>query len=254
MTRPLTLALALSLSTTAAAAEGYRITDMEAATGLSLHQQLVVGQNGGTNLTLLSARLRLSERMMFQVGVPWAAYRQPYPLGRTADVGNLLFEGWYLLETGDAARGIGVQVHVNPGSHAYTWTNDPTQLWPGTGADVLYQAKLPGSLGLFYRGLAGVHVTSDYQPFPRTWLRLGAAAGVDYDLTDRYGLTAEGSFTYWDTSPLEVSGLFRAEVLDGLRLRAGLVFPLAVWVGATPAPTKAGLREATLFLDARFSL
>ena len=44
------------------------------------------------------------------------------------------------------------------------------------------------------------------------------------------------------------------DVVEGLRLRAGLLLPIATWMGATPADRDAGIREATLFASLGMAL
>ncbi len=237
--------------------EGVRIAPLAADTGVSLGSRHVVGQYGGTTAASLAARYNHEDRLVFGLSMPLATYRLPGDSGRATGLGNLMLEGWYILDDGrDDGRmsGIGVEAHIGLGARSYTWVNDATEVWPGTGVDVVWQARTPGDLGLLYRASVGVHGALDYEPFPSAFLRLGAAVGADYALGDRFGVTAEAAFTYWDTSPFEVAGVFRAEIIDGLRARAGLVLPMAVWVGATPADVKAGIRETTLLLDLQYTL
>lgn len=254
------LPLLLALSAPALAAdtvEGVRIAPLAADTGASLDSRHVVGQYGGTTAVTLAARYNHEDRLVFGLSMPLATYRLPGDAGRATGLGNLMLEGWYILDDGsDGGRmsGIGVEAHLGLGASSYTWVNDATEVWPGTGVDVVYQGRSAGDLGLLYRGSLGVHGARDYEPFPNAYLRLGAAVGVDYALDDRFGVTAEGAFTYWDPSPFEAAGVFRADIIDGLRARAGIVLPLAVWVGATPVDVKAGIREATLLLDLQYTL
>lgn len=232
--------------------QGHRIQAMDAGTGAAVETRYVVGADGGTDLAVLRARYA-HDRLHLGVALPFASYR--VPTGRDLSMGNVGLQGWYLLSRDDdgSATGVGVELHLGLGGGAYTWANDPTVLWPGTGADVVFQRRTGGELSWMYRGSIGVHGARGYAPFPGAFLRLGAAAGVDWSLADRFGLVGEASLSYWDTSPFELTGLLRADIVEGLRARAGLVLPLAVWMGAHPADDPAGIRETTLLLDLQVS-
>jgi len=149
---------------------------------------------------------------------------------------------------------VGLEVHLGLAAPAWTWANDGRQVWPGGGADVVLQGRTAGALSYLYRLSFGLHGARAYEPFPGVYARLGAAGGVDWSFAERFGLTGEAAFTYWDPSPFEVTGLFRAAIVPGLQARVGFVFPLAVWMGATPADQPAGIRETTLLIDLQMTM
>ena len=88
------------------------------------------------------------------------------------------------------------------------------------------------------------------EAFPSVEGRIGAAFGVDKHLGDRMGIIGEAAAQTWDTSPFEITALFRADPIDGLRLRGGFVFPVFVWAGLTPTNQVSGLTEVTFLADA----
>ncbi|MBN2800239.1 MAG: hypothetical protein JXX28_13955 [Deltaproteobacteria bacterium] len=256
MIRTLATASLLSLSTAALAVDGNRIHDMQPGTGLGLEQRVVTGRDGGTDVTLLKGSFAVDDKMAFSLALPYATFRMPDPLARSTALGNLLLGGWYVLSQGEdgSATAVGFEAHWNLGSRAWTWANDAAELWPGTGVDAIYQVRTGGDLALTWRAVGGLHYSRDYEPFKGAWLRLGGAAGVDYTLHPLVSALVEGSFTWWDTSPLEVAAVLHSEPIEGFQVRAGWVWPLAVWAGAAPSRPRAGFSESTLMLDLRMTL
>lgn len=228
---------------------GWRYADGHAPTGVKVSQEFVVGPAGGTNGTTVEAHLALNDKWSFGFGVPFAAFRTPED--RTTGLGNFQFEGWRTGKRGS----FGVQAHLGVGGKAYTWTNRPEDFWPGTGIDFAWQRqKTNGGLTLGYRLAAGLHGAQGYKPFPSVYLRLNGTGLADIAIGSRFGITGEASLQTWDTSPLELTGLFRAEIIEGLQARGGLVLPLGVWAGWTPSDQKAGLSETTIVLDVQLRL
>lgn len=232
--------------------EGWRIAPMGAASGLRLGQQAVIGRAGGTNATTIEARGTWGKTWL-AVDVPFAAFRTPAE--RTVDIGNVGIDGWRGKEGKRGYRAIGIELTVPTGGHAWTWANQPDDLWPNAGLDVALQgARDLGALKLLHRVALGVHLTGDYEPIPAVWLRVNGAVAIDAPIGDRFGVTGELSMQTWDTSPLELNGLFRANLIEGLDARAGVVFPIGVWAGWTPSDQRAGISETTFLVDLTMSL
>jgi hypothetical protein len=190
------------------------------------------------------------QRYSGTIRLPFAAYATNQ--GRDTDLGNLEIEAWYQLDpTEDFAHAAGLSLHVNPGGQPYAWANRPEEVWPGAGLDGLWQVRTTGfgETTVIGRGGVGLHGTRGFEPFPAVWPRVLAAVGVDQVLIDGVGVTGEASMAYWDISPFEVSGFVRGDPVDGVRLRGGLVFPMASWLGWNPVGTPAGLRELTLVFE-----
>ena len=127
---------------------------------------------------------------------------------------------------------------------------------PGSGLDLVLQSRrTKGKVTRMGRAALGVRGGRDYAPWAGSYVTFEVAGGLDYAINDRVGVVGEASFAYWDLSPFDVSGLVRADVSDGLRLRAGMVVPLAVWVGATGVEEQfRGVREVTALMDLSLSL
>lgn len=228
---------------------GLRVAPLGEGSSVVVSQAFVVGGTGGTNETMLVARHGTSGWAV-SVGLPFTAYRTP--LGRTADLGNVQLDGWYTLSGGGSA--IGLETHFRVGEPAYTWVNNSDELWPGAGADLVWQTRRVGARTILYRAGFGFHGSQGYEPYPGFYARLQLAAAIDQPIDDRFGVVGEAAFQYWDLSPFELTGMARADIVPGLRGRAGLVLPLAVWMGATPSSQKAGLRETTLLVDVSMAL
>lgn len=229
--------------------EGWRVAPFAPHTGAKVGQELVVGGTGGTNATLVSARWS-NAQLGFAVGVPFTAYRTPD--GRTTDLGNLQLDGWYRLgQMGSMEQTVGLEIHARVAEPAWTWTNRADDLWPGYGADVVWQAlSTPNDkTSVVYRASLGAHGAQGYEPYPASYVRFGGAALIDRTLSSRVGLVGEASFSYWDLSPFELTGLVRVDPLPGVRARAGFVMPAFVWFGWSPSDQAPGLRETTAVLD-----
>jgi hypothetical protein len=224
--------------------EGYVLEPVAGGSGVHLATGSVVGGDGATTAVTLRGRIRLGDAALV-VGVPFATWRTAD--GRDAGLGNLSVGGW--LPAGERGA-LGVVGHVPLGGRAWTWVNEVEELWPGVGLDVVYRGDQPVSDRVSFLGRVsgGVHTSGGYEPVPGLYAKVGAAGGLDVAVHDRVGLVAEGSFAWWDTSPLDVAALVRADT-QGFRVRGGLLLPLASWTGAQPAPVPAGIREATLRLD-----
>jgi hypothetical protein len=230
------------------ASEGYRIQAKNGGTGIGLAEHVVVGADGGTTALTVSARFRLAA-FQFGAAVPFATYRVPG--GRDKDLGNIRLWSLFDLPYGSFDQSVGLRIHFNVGEGAYTWVAAGDELWPGAGIDAIWEARLgAGVTTWMLRGALGVHTAAGYDPYPDRYGRFQVAAGADVRLTRRFGLVGETSIQYWDPSPWEISALARADLIKGLRFRAGLVFPVAVWAGWTPADQPAGVRETTILLDA----
>ncbi len=232
--------------------EGWRIAPMGAASGLRIGEEAVIGRAGGTNATTIEARGVLGKNWL-AVSVPFGAFRTPAERGM--DIGNIGIDGWRGKDGKHGYRAFGLELTVPTGGHAWTWTNQPEDLWPNAGLDFAWQgARDLGSLKLLHRAALGVHFTGSYEPVPAVWLRLNGAVAIDAPIGDRFGVTGELSMQTWDTSPLELNGLFRANLIEGLDARAGVVFPIGVWAGWTPSDQRAGISETTFLVDFTMSL
>ncbi|MCO4743637.1 MAG: hypothetical protein KC912_02535 [Proteobacteria bacterium] len=240
--------LACVLPTVASAGSvisGHQIADIDAGTGVTVAQEFVVGSDGGTTLT--AAQLRWArEDLHLGVRIPYGAYRTPQ--GRDGSLGNLQIGGYY---TVIPTVTVGLEVHANIGEGAWSWTNASSDLWPGAGARAVtqYRSEASGSLTWLARGALGVASARAVDPFPGTRLQFEAAGGLDTAIGDMAGFTTELSLRGWDTSPIDLAGLFRVDPIDGLRVRGGLLLPVGTWVGLSPSQRPAGAREATLMLD-----
>jgi len=229
------------------ASEGVRIHAKNGGTGIGLAERAVVGPDGGTTAFTISARFRL-EAFQFGASVPFASYRVPG--GRDKDLGNVQLWSFFDLPYGSFDQSVGLRIHFNVGESAYTWVDAGDELWPGAGIEAIWEARVGGGVTTWMlRGALGVHTAAGYDPFPDRYGRFQVAAGADVRLARRFGLVGETSIQYWDPSPWEISALARADIIEGLRLRAGLVLPLAVWFGWTPADQPAGVRETTVLVD-----
>jgi hypothetical protein len=235
---------------------GYRLAAPGAGPSVALSQGFVVGRTGGTNVTTIIGRYS-RDRVSFSVGLPFAAYRvaqpsQSEPTSRQAELGNLQLDGYYLLTPdSDWKHYVGLETHFRVGNRAWSYMNKPDEVWPGAGIDAAWEARHEGDgLTLMLRGSLGIHSAAGYDPFPSLYGRIGAAFGVDKSLGDRMGLIGEAAAQTWDTSPFEITALFRADPIDGLRLRGGVVLPIFVWAGLTPADQVTGLTEVTVLADA----
>jgi hypothetical protein len=231
-------------------ASGWRVVPHGGPGGVRIGQEFVVGGTGGTNATHVVANWTTG-RAGFVVEVPLTAYRTP--VGRSTDIGNLQLDGWYALDD-DFDRAIGLETHVHFGEPAWTWVNRADDLWPGTGADVVWQMRRPGDTTVIYRASAGLHGAQGYEPFPSSYFRVGAAAALDRAMNDKLGLVGEASIAYWDLSPFEITGLVRYDPMEGARIRGGFVFPAFVWFGLSPSDQRAGVRETTIVIDVSMSL
>ena len=233
--------------------EGYRIGPIGGGSGVALDTQGVFGSDGGTWQFTARGRLRY-KFLAFEIGVPVSAYRTP--TGRRADMGNLQVDVFGLFETGKLSLAAGVETHLGVGGWisdpAYTWTNKAEDLWPGSGADAVVQLFVGDTTTRWMvRASFGLHQSAGYDPFPDFWARFGVAGGVDHTLVGPLGVIGEVALQWWDTSPWEISAMMRVDPLDNLRVRAGLVVPVGVWAGWTPADVESGVRESTLLIDAR---
>lgn len=224
--------------------EGLLAEPIGGGSGVTLASAVVVGGDGGTSALITRGRLRLGD-VTATVGIPFATWRTPS--GRDAGLGNVSLGAWLP----DGERGaLGVVARLPLGGRAYTWVNESEELWPGVGVDVIYRGDQPLSDQVTFLGRlsGGAHTSRGAAPVPGLYAKVGAAGGVDVAVREHLGVVGEAAFTWWDTSPLDLAALVRADA-DGLRARAGVVFPLAAWVGAQPTPVPAGAREATLRLD-----
>ena len=232
--------------------EGHRVVAIGGGSGVSVEQQFVVGSAGGTDETLFRAHYG-QKRFSVTAGVPFAAYRTPD--GRSAALGNIQLAGYYIDASGHWQ--VGLETHFHLGDPAWTWSNEADDLWPGGGVDVVWEGeKVTGATTLMIRGAAGLHHAAPYAPYPSsgTYFRVQAAGVIDHGFGDRFGVVGEASIAYWDPSPVEITGLFRADIIPGLRARAGFVLPLFVWFGATPSDQRAGLSETTAVIDLSMNL
>jgi len=233
--------------------QGHRISPLGGGHGIALAEDAVVGGDGGTNVTTLSTRV-VYEEYAVSVSLPFAAYRTPE--GRTTDLGNLFLEGMYLIEDGDLTHGVGINFHVNPGGQPFTWANEAEELWPGAGANAIYQMRtyLNDETAVLVRGSFGVHSSQSFAPFHQVYPRFGAAAAVDQTVAPSVGIIGETSISYWDISPWSVAGLMRVDPVNGLRARGGILLPMFTWFGASPVDRPGGVREATLIIDLQMAI
>lgn len=242
MIRTLCLLLAPGLALAQPLA-GHQITAADAGTGVGIAQEVVFGPDGGTTLT--RADLRWSQKD-FHLGlsIPYAGFNTPS--GRDGSLGNLEIAGYYSVSAGVL---VGLEVHANLGEGAWTWTNAAADLWPGAGARTVVQLRKEGDITWLARGAIGLASARAVDPFPATRAQLELAGGMDAAIGDIAGVTTELSLRGWDTSPIDLTGLFRVDVVEGVRLRTGLVLPVGTWIGLSPSDRPAGAREATFLMD-----
>ncbi|MFK7929552.1 MAG: hypothetical protein AB8H79_15250, partial [Myxococcota bacterium] len=234
---------------------GVRIQPYGASSGVDVGQAFVVGRNGGTNQTDIRARVA-SGKWGVQLALPFVVHRLPRQ-PRDTGLGNLQLDVWR--QIGDGSKGytgIGIEMHTNLGSRAYTWVHDADDIWPGSGLDVAFQARRgTDKLTTLWRVALGLRGGQDYAPWANSFVTLEAAAGVDYSLGDRFGVMGEMSVAYWDLSPWDLAAMARADLSPGLRLRGGMVFPVGVWTGISRVDQDfRGFREATFALDLSLAL
>lgn len=245
---------------------GLRIASYGATSGVDVGQALIIGANAGTAQT--TTRIRFAEgKFGGAIGLPFVSHRLPRQPRQTG-LGNLQLDLWYALNESDTGwSGVGVELHthISPNSRAYTWVHDADEVWPSTGIDLVYQnRKTNGNITRLLRGTVGYRRAWEADPWASSYLTVEAAIGADVALGeyiplgkygDRIGAVGEVVVSYWDQSPIDLTGMIRADVADGLRLRGGMVIPFGVWVGATAMPSEyRGVREATLLMDLSFSL
>jgi len=233
--------------------QGHRISPVGGGHALALAEDAVLGGDGGTNVTTLSTRVVLGDYTI-AVSLPFAAYRTPD--GRTTDLGNLFVEGLYALDQGELVHALGIEAHINPGGQPFTWANEAEQLWPGAGANAVYQLRmrLADDTAILARGTAGIHTSQGFDPFHKVYPRFSASAGIDQTVASGVGIVGETTLSYWDVSPWEVAGLVRVDPVSGIRARGGLLLPMFTWLGATPIDRPAGIREITLLLDIQMAI
>jgi hypothetical protein len=214
---------------------------------VGLGTTLVAGGDGGLAAGTLSVR-HGAEQWVAAVHVPFAGYRTA--AGRDTGVGNLRLEGFRRWSAAGAVTLVGAEVHL-PTGNTWTYAFDGASHWPGGGVTAVVQRRQPiGPADLIARGALGVHGTRGVDPFPGVSLHAAAAAALDLDLpVTGLGATTELSLAVWDPSPVDLGGWLRFVPTDGLRLRGGLVVPLAAWAGGSPGRKPAGAREVGLQAD-----
>ncbi|TNE85424.1 MAG: hypothetical protein EP330_25405 [Deltaproteobacteria bacterium] len=238
------LASLMGLAVAGQVTSGHQIAPIDAGTGVGIEQQVVMGTDGGTTVTTAVVRWARDD-LHIAVGIPYGAYRTP--AGRDASLGNLQVGGYYGVSE---MVTVGLEVHANAGEGAWSWANSADELWPGAGARGVFHYRLETEAStLLFRSALGLASARAIDPFPATRLQFEATGAVDKALSDRAGLISEMSFRVWDTSPLDLAGLARFDVTDGVRARTGLVLPLGTWAGLSPADRPAGVREATWVFD-----
>ena len=227
--------------------EGYRIGQGDSGSGVAVYTRFVGGADGGTRAAVLVGRHQ-TKRASIAVSVPVAAHR--IPGGRDAGLGNLELSAYWARPGNTWDRAFGIEAHTSLGDRAYTWVNAPEEIWPGAGMRAALQLRQEGDTSYLLRFALGVNGARGFDPFPEVWVAAQAAGAIDRRITDRIGVLGEMAIQYWDTSPWEVSGLVRVDATDTLRVRGGLVLPMATWTGWNPTNRPAGVRESTLLIDA----
>jgi len=225
--------------------EGVDIGPMGGSTGFSVSQASVAGSDGGTHAWTARAQVPVDD-LQITVGVPFTSYGTPDT--RDAGLGNLAIDlAW--ADGADPDWAVGLAGHVPLGS-TYTWVNDAEELWSSVGIDAYYLRRFgTGATTGAVRTAVGIHAPAGYSPYPPVYAKVDLAGLVQSELTDEVALVGEASFSFWDVSPFDVTGLLQVTPTDGLRLRGGMTLPLASWVGFQPAPVPAGAREITLRLQ-----
>lgn len=238
-------------------AAGFRIQGYGTGTGVSLGMKTVLGRAGGTTAGTISTNYQ-TDKWGISASLPFVMHRVPgfrfdNTLNYSDGLGNLAIDAHYVLNDSKVYSVIALETHFNLGSRAYTWVNDGDEIWPSTGVDVAWQGISGGKLKKLYRLAMGLHFSNGNQPYPSFFPRFSAAFGLDRSLNKQFGITAEASLNYWDTSPFELSAFVRADPLEGLRVRGGIILPVATWAGLVPADQEAGLSESTFLLDMRYA-
>lgn len=255
MTRLWLIATALSLPALASGADPSSRQAVQSpriegvgGTGVQVGYSGLVGPDRGVNVVTTEARLSLNA-LHLRAAVPFASYATER--GQDTGLGNAQLSAWVDLpySLGDTIEhSMGLRAHLNVSDPVFAWQNDATELWPGTGLELLWQGRITaGASRIVVQGTLGAHNSTAVAPFPDRWFRAGVSVAWDRDLGSRFGLTTTLDLQTWDTSPIELSAAARADLTDSLRLRAGTLIPLATWMGATPADRPAGVRELTLF-------
>jgi len=233
---------------------GHRIQADGLGAAVGLAEEWVAGGDGGILASRVTARGAIAGRYLLSASLPFATYR--VPTGRTTGLGNLRLDGYRRIQRGDVVHLIGAQVHL-PLGRSYTWTNDARSIWPGGGVSAVYQGRRVGeAFDLLFRGALGLYGTGGFAPYPDTYLQGSVAAGIDADLDEQFGITAETALTFWDTSPWEGSAWLRVDprAVEGLRARMGVLLPFGTWMGLSPSDKPAGVREITATLDISLAL
>lgn len=230
--------------------EGYRLAPFAAPTGVGLDTAFVVGGDGGTTAVGVGARVRIDEGWSFAARLPFAAFRTTD--GRDTGLGNVALSAWFELPVRSRMHHMaGVETTISTSGDAYTWVHRADELWPGGGADAVWQGAFHTNDAVTWlaRGALGLHVAEGYAPYPDVYARIQVAGGLDYALAQPVGFTLETALGWWDVSPWELSALGRVDPIEGLRLRGGIVVPFLVWAGTQPADLPPGARELTAVLE-----
>ncbi|MCB9679798.1 MAG: hypothetical protein H6737_32125 [Alphaproteobacteria bacterium] len=234
---------------------GNRLDADGVGTAVGVSEEFVVGGDGGTLATRVSARWA-TWKLVFAAHLPFATYKVPD--GRTTGLGNLRLDAFHRIQKRDDVVMYGLSAHI-PLGRAYTWTNSATGIWPGGGltAVVQWRHATNSRVDLLARGALGVHGTAGFDPYPRVYLHASAAGGVDVPIRDVFGVTGEVAASVWDPSPFDASVWARVqpdEALEGFRGRVGVLLPLATWAGLSPSDKPAGVREMSFMLDIGLAL
>jgi len=229
------------------APEAWRIGPIGGRSGLSLREHAVVGGEGGVSVTTAALRVTIDD-FSTDIEMPVAAYATP--AGRTTDVGNLTLRGMYRLRGDRWEHGIGGEVHFSVGDPAWTWASRSEELWPGGGFNALWRSRyVSGETTVLTELSGGAHGAIPYGPFPRAYARVGAAVAVDQTVVGPLGVSGELAASWWDVSPLDITGLTRVDLLEGLRARGGVVLPIGEWAALAPDVDEPGLRDIAVVFD-----
>ena len=231
--------------------KGYRGLSVEPVDSVGVVVESTLGPHGGTPVFQTEVQSSVSDWTL-SAALPVATHRV-YG-GRALALGNVHLGVQRRLETPHAAAAIGLALHAPTGGAAYSWVQTTEQLWPGSGADITWDAQhQEGERTWRWGARVGYHTHVRYEPFPGQHARLMVHGGIGQTLRGPWRLWGELSAAYWDLTPILAATFLAWEPSQTIRAQAGLLHPISTWAGLTPSQTTRGFRESTWVLDLTFA-
>lgn len=230
---------------------GYRALAVDPVDSVGIQMESTLGPHGGTNVFQAEMQASVTD-WTFWAALPVTTHRS-YG-GRTLALGNAHLGIQRRLETQIGRSAVGLALRVPTGGEAYSWVQTAEQLWPGTGADITWDTKRQdGERTWSWGARAGYHSNAPYEPFPNQFAKVMIHGGMEQTLRGPWSFWVEGSAAYWDLAPILAATFLAWTPHEGIRAQAGLLHPVATWIGLTPSEATRGFRESTLALDLTFA-